>query len=88
MDKTLKVHFADDDHVWIEGRQFISLKRFAESRKEASDEMIRLDNKVKELTEKLNAVNVLIKVDESEKETTVGIGARAPKRPPIRPPKK
>lgn len=64
MEKVLKVRFADDDHVWIEGRQFISLNRFAEARKEVSDELILLNNKVKELTEKLNAVKVLIKVDE------------------------
>ena len=30
----------DKDHVWIEGKQFISLKRFAVARKEYHEEIV------------------------------------------------
>lgn len=30
----------DRDHVWIDGKQFISLKRFADARKEYHEEVI------------------------------------------------
>lgn len=62
--KTVTVEIVDEDHVWVDGKQFISLNRFYENKKEVADEMLLLNNKVKELTEKVEALKVLVKIDE------------------------
>lgn len=59
--KTTSIEIVDEDHIWVDGTQFISLKRFYENRKDVADEMILLNNRVKELAEKVNALNTLIK---------------------------
>ena len=33
-----KVEFHDDDHVWIDNKQYISLHRFLEAKKQASEQ--------------------------------------------------
>lgn len=62
--KTATIEIADEDHIWVDGNQFISLNRFYENRKEVADEMLLLNNKVKELTKKVEALKVLVKIDE------------------------
>lgn len=62
--KDERVEFTDSDHVWIGGRQFISLERFQYlSRKEAI-EMQNLMDKVKQLTEENKAMRILFNVQE------------------------
>lgn len=61
--KTITIEIVDENHIWVEGHQFISLNRFCENRKEVADEMLLLNNKVKELTEKVEAIKVLVKID-------------------------
>lgn len=62
--KTATIEIVDEDHIWVEGNQFISLNRFYENKKEVADEMLLLNNKVKELTNKVEALKVLVKIDE------------------------
>lgn len=62
--KTTTIEIVDKDHIWVDGNQFISLNRFYENKKEVADEMLLLNNKVKELTEKVEALKVLVKIDE------------------------
>lgn len=62
MDYTkMKVNVADEDHIWIDGKQFISLKRFLENRKEIADEVLKLERRNRELEEENNALKVLLK---------------------------
>lgn len=62
MDYTkMKVNVADEDHLWIDGKQFISLKRFLENRKEIADEVLKLERRNRELEEENNALKVLLK---------------------------
>lgn len=62
MDYTkMKVNVADEDHMWIDGKQFISLKRFLENRKEIADEVLKLERRNRELEEENNALRVLLK---------------------------
>lgn len=60
-EKTLKVYFSDEDHLWIEGNQFVSLKRFSQAKKDVADEMRLLNDKNKELTKENEALKVLLK---------------------------
>ena len=62
--KTTTIEIVDKDHIWVDGNQFISLNRFYENKKGVADEMLLLNNKVKELTEKVEALKVLVKIDE------------------------
>lgn len=56
-----KVKFHDDDHCWIDGKQYISLYRFSDLRADQSKEMSLLNEEVKRLTEENNAFRVLLK---------------------------
>lgn len=62
--KTATVEIIDKDHIYVDGNQFISLKRFYENKKEVADEVLLLNNKVEELTKKVEALKVLVKIDE------------------------
>jgi hypothetical protein len=59
--ETINVEFYDADHVWIKGRQFVSLKRFAEMRQDNLIEMKLLINKIDELTAENEALRALVK---------------------------
>ncbi len=62
MDYTkMKVNVADEDHLWIDGKQFVSLKRFLENRKEIAGEVLKLERRNRELEEENNALKVLLK---------------------------
>lgn len=42
-----RTRFADEDHVWIDGKQYISLQRFQQAVKEAQPDIIRCRDCVK-----------------------------------------
>lgn len=49
MKKKVEVEFVDEDHAWIEGKQFISLKRFLEVKQDKVTEMEILNDEVDRL---------------------------------------
>ena len=56
-----KITYSDPDHLWVDGNQFISLKRFTEVRKDSAKELNLLQKEVKKLTEENKALRVLLK---------------------------
>lgn len=61
-EETIKVRFDDTkEHVWINGEQYVSLKRFIEVREAVNREMRILSDEVKRLTEENNAYKTLLK---------------------------
>ena len=56
--KNMNVVITDEDHVYINNRPFISLKRFVEARKEIEEDL-KIANK--ELVEENEALKVLLK---------------------------
>ena len=59
--KNMNVVITDEDHVYINNRPFISLKRLVEARKEVEEDLKLADNKNKELVEENEALKVLLK---------------------------
>lgn len=57
----INVKYADKEHVWIGGEQFVSLNRFHELRSSTSLEMRHLMDEVAELTKENEALKVLLK---------------------------
>lgn len=47
--ETLEVSFTDDDHVWVKGKQYVSLKRMFEIKEHDLKELKNME----ELTERL-----------------------------------
>ena len=41
--KNMKVEIVDEDHIWVNNKQYISLKRFGDARKEVAKEMKLVD---------------------------------------------
>lgn len=60
-----EVEKVDEDHVWIDGKQFISLNRFLQLTRAAVVEMDHFKNKVQELTDKNEALETLLKLSAS-----------------------
>ena len=58
-----KIMFADDQHVWINGKPFISLDRFVIVRNELNTEIRLLMDENKRLKEENDAFRVLFKKD-------------------------
>lgn len=59
--KNMKVQIVDDDHIWVNNRQFISLSRFLESKKEIAEETKLITDKNAELAEENEALKILLK---------------------------
>ena len=59
--KNMNVVITDEDHVYINDRPFISLKRFVEAREEVAENLKVADDKNKELVEENEALKVLLK---------------------------
>jgi hypothetical protein len=59
--KTMQVEIFNDDHIWVGGRQYVSLKRFAEARKDAAEEMQMLIDRNDELMKENESLKVLLK---------------------------
>ncbi|MBO5828765.1 MAG: hypothetical protein J6R59_10010 [Paludibacteraceae bacterium] len=57
----MRVEIVDEDHIWVNNRQFISLKRFGEAKKDVANEIKLLADKNKELAEENEALKVLLK---------------------------
>lgn len=59
--KNMRVEIADEDHIWVNNKQYISLKRFGDAIKEVAKEMKLADEKIKELAEENEALKLLLK---------------------------
>ena len=63
--KNMKVEFINDEHIFVDNKQFVSLKYLAESRANAeqchSNEIKVLSNKIQELTKENEALKTLLK---------------------------
>lgn len=60
--KATTIEIYDKDHIWFEHRQFVSLERFMEVKKEMIDEAKCLMDKVKKLEEQNKALKTLLGV--------------------------
>lgn len=58
--KNPKVEIIDDNHVFIDNRQFVSLKRFAEVKMDGAKEIKLLNEKNKELAKENEALRTLL----------------------------
>lgn len=59
--KNMKVEIVDEDHIFVNNRQYISLKRFGEAKKDVANEVKLLVDKNKELAEENEALKILLK---------------------------
>jgi hypothetical protein len=59
--KNMNVKIVDEDHIWVNGKQYVSLKRFGEARKEVAEEIKLAADNNKELAEENEALKVLLK---------------------------
>lgn len=59
--KNMRVEIKDEDHIWVDNKQYVSLKRFADAKKDMADEVRLLTDKNKELAEENEALKVLLK---------------------------
>ena len=75
--KNMNVEIVDEDHIFVNNKQFISLKRFADAKKDVANEVKLLTDKNKELTEENEALKVLLKnqldkvIDDNSTETLI-----------------
>jgi len=51
----------DDDHIYVDGKQYVSLRRFFENRSEIAIEAESLIEKIDKLTEENNHLKALLK---------------------------
>ena len=56
-----KIDFLDNDHVWIDGKQYISLKRFFENRSEIALEYITILEEADRLSKENKHLKELLK---------------------------
>ena len=56
-----KIRVIDDNHIYYEGRQFVSLQRFYELKNSELQEMKLLNERVEELTEENKSFETLLK---------------------------
>lgn len=56
----MKVKFTDEDHVWVNNRQFVSLRRFADAKKDMANEVKLLVDKNRELAEENEALRTML----------------------------
>lgn len=62
MDKvTKKIEIYDKDHIYMDGCQYISLSKMNEKRKSLYEDIVILDEKVKELEEENKSLKILLK---------------------------
>ena len=58
-----EVYFADEKHIWIDGRQYIRLDRFLEVKNDAAVEGKILYDKCVELHEENQSLKKLLKIN-------------------------
>lgn len=56
-----EINIIDDDHIYIEGRQFISLRRFLENKSELAEEYKLIVDDNTRLVEENNHLRALLK---------------------------
>ncbi len=56
-----EVEIIDKDHIYVEGKQYVSLSRMSKIKSEQMEEMNMLSVKVEELTQENNAYRILLK---------------------------
>lgn len=59
--KNMKVEIVDEHHIFVNNKQFVSLKRFGEAKKAIAEEIKLLVDKNKELSEENEALKILLK---------------------------
>ena len=59
--KNVNIEIVDEDHIFINNRQFISLKKLGDARREIAEDMKIVADKNKELAEENEALKVLLK---------------------------
>ncbi len=59
--KNMRVEIIDDDHVFIDNKQFVSLGRFADAKKDMAKEVKILVDKNYELAKENEALKILLK---------------------------
>lgn len=67
--ETVNVNWSDEDHVWIGGKQFVSLNRFQELQNDSSKELDNYIKKTEELTSENEALKFLLRDVLNESET-------------------
>lgn len=58
--KMKEVRIVDEDHVWIDGEQFISLRRLNKIRYDTNEELANYEKEIKRLTDQNNAYKILL----------------------------
>lgn len=56
-----KIKFSDEHHIWVDGKQYISLTRFFENRSEIALEQKALAEEVERLVEENKHLKALLK---------------------------
>lgn len=59
--KNMKVEIADEHHIFVNNKQFVSLKRFGEAKKAIAEEIKLLADKNEELAKENEALKILLK---------------------------
>lgn len=59
--KNMKVEIMDEDHIFVDNKQFVSLKRLGNAIREISEDMNIVVDKNKELAEENEALKILLK---------------------------
>lgn len=59
--KNMKVEIADEHHIFVNNKQFVSLKRFGEAKKAIAEELKLLADKNEELAKENEALKILLK---------------------------
>ena len=64
--KNMKVEIANEDCIFVNNKQFISLKKIGDARRAIAEDMKFADEKIKELAEENEALKVLLKNQPNE----------------------
>ena len=59
--KNMKVEIIDDDHIFVNNRQFVSLSRFVDAKMDMAKEVNALLNKHRELIKENESLKMLLK---------------------------
>lgn len=59
--KNMRVEIADEHHIFVNNKQFVSLKRFGEAKKAIAEEIKLLADKNEELAKENEALKILLK---------------------------
>lgn len=59
--KNMEVEFIDDDHIYISGKQWVSLNRFLKAKNDLMKETYLVNNKNERLAKENEALKLLLK---------------------------